>query len=86
MSDHLRRLALASGLPYMRQVVSYKGGIHTVMAYDFCNPPRVQLAPGIRNTALGWDTKDGEWVAWGKCSISKDDSAWLKEYKDSQSL
>lgn len=82
--DNLRRLSLASGLPYLRQTVTVKGEVFTVMAYDFCNPPRVQLAPGIRHTALGWDIEQGTWTAWGKCQLNKEDAAWVKEYKAAQ--
>lgn len=81
MSDRNRSLSLASGLPYMRQPVLYAGAVHTVMAFDFCNPPRVQLAPGIRHTAVGWDVQDGEWVAWNKCQLTKEDADWVREHK-----
>lgn len=82
MTDTNRRLSLASGLPYLRQVVTYRGEVHTVMAFDFLNPPRVQLAPGIRHTAVGWDVQEGEWVSWAKCELCKEDAAWLKEHKE----
>jgi hypothetical protein len=83
-TDSQRRLCLLSGLPYLRQVVRRNGELFTVMAYNFLNPPQVQLAPGIRNTALGWDTDAGEWVSWTKCEINREDAAWLKEHREAQ--
>lgn len=81
MNDTNRRLSLAAGLPYLRQPVIYREAVHTVMAFDFCNPPRVQLAQGIRHTAVGWDVQGSEWIPWGKCQLTKEDADWVREHK-----
>lgn len=84
MTDHIRKQALLAGLPYLRQVVTQKGKTFTVMAYNFLNPPQVQVVPGVRQSAIGWDTRDGDWVSWKGFEISPQDAALIADLKANQ--
>lgn len=76
-----RERNLKAGLPYIRQVVFVKGRPHTVMVYDLCSIPNVQLAPGVHDTAFNWRITDHPWVPYADCSLNATDQRFVDDWR-----
>lgn len=79
--ETIRERNLKAGMPYIRQVVTWKGKTCTVMVYDFCTSPNVQLADGIHETGINWNTTKHKWIPYAECTLSHQDREYIHQFR-----
>lgn len=78
--ETVRERNLKAGMPYIRQVVTWKGKLCTVMVYDFCTETNVQLAQGVQTSAILWNTVKHTWIPYKECLLNPVDREFVIQF------